>query len=63
MLQSLARAVARYGPRLSRNPLYPLAELSTPNANDIYVLQILEEGKAFELGTCLQDSYSSRSVY
>lgn len=53
MLQSLARAVARYSPRLFHNPLY--SELSTPNANDIYAVQILEEGKAFELGTCLQD--------
>lgn len=60
MLQSLARAVARYNPRLSHNPLYSLpAELSTPNANDIYVVQILEEGKAFELGTCLQDGNPS----
>lgn len=60
MLQSRARAVARYGPRLSHIPLYSLlAELSTPNANDIYIVQILEEGKAFELGTSLQNSNPS----
>lgn len=54
MLQSRARAVVRYDPRLFHIPWDSLpAELSTHNANDIYAVQILEEGKAFELGTCL----------
>lgn len=46
-------------PPLSYPSYSLLAELSTPNANDIYAVQILEEGKAFELGTCLQNSNPS----